>query len=278
MPATRLSAPASALLAATIGALLAPLGARAEEGPTTVPPGGVVRWAGPELVECRIGDQRWKPVEGACLYPIDLDASGEVELVRRSSGGVASRRIRIAPYPYPTQELEVEEKYVAPSAAELERIARERARIGALWGLDTPRRFELPISAPLEPLPEDARFGARRIFNGEPRSPHTGADYAATTGTPVLAVADGRVVLAEEHFFAGNSVFIDHGDGLISMSFHLSEIDVAEGDEVRRGQRIGAVGATGRVTGPHLHFGIRWHRARVDPDLLLGRARPVEID
>lgn len=243
-----------------------------------VAPGSVLRWAGPELIACEHAGRRWAPIDGACYYPVDLGATGELELIRRSSAGVASRRVKIAPYPWPTQHLEVEERYVSPSPTELERIAREKKRVARLWSLDSPRRFAIPLAAPLAELPAASRFGARRIFNGQPRSPHSGADYSATTGTPVLAVADGRVVLAEEHFFAGKSVFVDHGDGLLSMSFHLSEIAVAQGDEVRRGQRLGAVGATGRVTGPHLHFAVRWRGARIDPALLLGSAAPVEIE
>jgi len=97
------------------------------------------------------------------------------------------------------------------------------------------------------------------------------------TGTVVRAVADGRVALSEDQYFAGNAVYVDHGDGLVSMSFHLSERLVADGDEVVRGQPIGKVGATGRVTGPHLHFGLRWRGARVDPDRLLGRLDVVEV-
>jgi murein DD-endopeptidase MepM/ murein hydrolase activator NlpD len=259
--------------------LLIPVSAGAVE-PTAplVPPGSVVRWAGPALLECELAGRRWQPLEGVCHFPIDLATSGELELVRRSSGGVASRRIRIGPYPYPEQRLEVEERYVAPSAADLERIEREKKRVARLWSLESPRRFALPLAPPLGTLPPASRFGARRIFNGEPRSPHSGADFSATAGTPVLATADGRVVLAEEHFFAGKAVFVDHGDGLISMSFHLSEIAVSEGDDVRQGQRLGAVGATGRVTGPHLHFAIRWRGARVDPSLMLGLAEMPRID
>lgn len=244
----------------------------------TIAPGSVVRWPGPGLVECELAGRRWLPLDGACLYPIDLGASGTIELVRRSSGGVASRRVRVGPYPYPTQRLEVEDRYVAPSAQELDRIEAEKRRVARLWSIESPRRFSLPLAAPLAVLPDASRFGARRIFNDQPRSPHSGADFSAAAGTPVFAVADGRVALAEEHFFAGKAVFVDHGDGLISMSFHLSEIAVGAGDEVRRGQRLGAVGATGRVTGPHLHFAVRWHGARIDPALVLGPAAPVEIE
>lgn len=264
------AAAAMATLAVTVRA--APEDLRPE-----VRPGGVVRWSGVELLECALGERRWLPLEDACWYAIDLEARGEVELVRRSTGGVASRRVRVAPYPYPTQELEVEEKYVAPPEEALARIAAERARVVALFSLESPRRFTLPLAAPLAALPSSARFGARRIFNRQPRSPHSGADYSAPPGAPVFAPADGRVALAEEQYFAGRAVYIDHGDGLVSMSFHLSELLVSTGDEVARGQPIGKVGATGRVTGPHLHFGLRWHGARVDPDLLVGAARAVEI-
>lgn len=146
----------------------------------------------------------------------------------------------------------------------------EQARVGALWRVPAgPARFGLPLAPPLASLPAGGRFGSRRIFNGQPRSPHTGADYAAAEGTPVLAAAAGKVVLAADLFFSGGSVFIDHGGGLVTMYFHLSAIEVREGEEVAQGQPVGRVGATGRATGPHLHFGLRWHGARVDPAGLL---------
>ena len=110
----------------------------------------------------------------------------------------------------------------------------------------------------------------RRIINGVSRGSHSGADFGAPSGMPVLAVADGEVALVGEHFFGGRSVFLDHGDGLITMYMHMSEVDVTAGEHVTAGQRIGAVGATGRAQGPHLHFGVRWHGARVDPMSLLG--------
>jgi murein DD-endopeptidase MepM/ murein hydrolase activator NlpD len=125
------------------------------------------------------------------------------------------------------------------------------------------------------PLPEARSFGSRRILNDEPRSPHSGVDFSGATGTPVFAVADGLVVLADEHYFAGKSIYIDHGDQLVSMYFHLSEISVSEGDAVLSGTSIGAVGATGRVTGTHLHFGLRWHGSRIDPRVLLGPSSKI---
>jgi murein DD-endopeptidase MepM/ murein hydrolase activator NlpD len=120
-------------------------------------------------------------------------------------------------------------------------------------------------------LPEGKDFGAKWVFDDQPDSAeiHSGADYALATGTPVVALADGTVVVAEDLFFAGNAVFVDHGDGLIGMYFHLSQISVQAGHDVKKGETLGLVGSTGRVTGPHLHLGVRWHGARIDPQFLL---------
>jgi murein DD-endopeptidase MepM/ murein hydrolase activator NlpD len=214
---------------------------------------------------------RWPPLDGACLYAVDLlRGEGVVELRRTRAGRPESVSIRVGAYPYPVQKLTLPKEKVDLSSEDLARVQRESRAIGRLWGRTGERRFRLPLHPPLDPLPEGGRFGSRRVINGQPKSPHSGADYRAGTGEPILAVADGVVALADEHFFAGNSVFLDHGDGLVSMYFHMSRMNVQEGDPVRRGQVIGEVGATGRVTGPHLHFGLRWHRARVDPALLLG--------
>ena len=186
--------------------------------------------------------------------------------------------MRVGEYPYPVQHITLQDdSHVDLSPEDLARAGRESARIDALWDLDTPRRFTLPLAPPLAHLPAGGRFGSRRVFNGEPRNPHTGADYAAAAGTPVMAVAAGRVVLAEEYFFSGNSVFIDHGDGLISMYFHLSGIAVSAGESVERGEVIGLVGATGRATGPHLHVGLRWHGARIDPAQLLAPVAALPV-
>ena len=236
----------------------------------TVRPGSVVRWPGEGIESCHLDERQWKPIDGACWYPVDLLANGSIQIERRRMGGRESRALQVADYPYDVQHLTIEdESRVHLSADDLARVERESARIRPLWSLGGAPDFALPLGPPLAALPEGGRFGARRVINGEPRSPHTGADYAAATGTPVLAVAAGRVALAEEHFFAGNSVFLDHGDGLISMYFHLSDIAVEPGQRVERGDPLGRVGATGRATGPHLHFGLRWHGARVDPALLM---------
>jgi murein DD-endopeptidase MepM/ murein hydrolase activator NlpD len=218
-----------------------------------------------------MGTASWAPIGDTCFYAIDLlRGQGAVDLVRTREGRRESVSIRVGAYPFPVQKLTLPKEKVDLSPEALARVQRESREIGRLWARTGERRFTLPLHPPLDPLPEGGRFGSRRIINGQPKSPHSGADYTASAGEPILAVADGVVALADEHFFAGNSVFLDHGDGLFSMYFHMSRINVREGETVRRGQVIGEVGATGRVTGPHLHFGLRWHRARIDPALLLG--------
>jgi len=112
-------------------------------------------------------------------------------------------------------------------------------------------------------------WGARRIINGQPRAPHTGVDYSADPGTPVVAANAGRVALVAEYFFPGRLIVLDHGLGLFTLYFHLERVDVRDGERVERGQPIGAVGASGRATGPHLHFGAKLGRARIDPAALL---------
>jgi len=230
-----------------------------------------VRWPGEGIESCAMGKGSWAPLDGACFYAIDfLRGEGSLDLVRTRGGRHESVSVLVGSYPYPVQKLTLPKEKVDLSAESLARVQRESREIGRLWGRTGERRFTLPLHPPLDPLPEGGRFGSRRIINGQPKSPHSGADYTAPAGRPILAAADGVVALAADHFFAGQSVFLDHGDGLISMYFHMSRMNVQEGESVRRGQVIGEVGATGRVTGPHLHFGLRWHRARIDPALLLG--------
>lgn len=261
---------ASRRVGATLACAL--LGAAAAQTPPTVEPGAAVRWTAPGAVACELGARRFDPIGDTCWFPVDLlQPPGPLTLAVVRGDGRETRAVQVADYPYDVQRLEIADQgYVDLSPENLARDRREKARIAELWGREGARRFELPLGTPLAAMPVGGRFGSRRIINGQPRSPHSGADYAADAGTPVLAVADGVVALAEEHFFSGKSVYIDHGLGLVTMSFHLSEILVEEGQAVKRGQTIGRVGATGRVTGPHLHFGARWQGARIDPGLLFG--------
>jgi murein DD-endopeptidase MepM/ murein hydrolase activator NlpD len=170
---------------------------------------------------------------------------------------------------YARQSLKVAPRQVNLSAADLARVNQERIRIDQAlrhWTEPPPESLRLP-----QPVagPHSSSFGMRRVFNGESRNPHSGMDIAAPSGAPVLAPIAGTVVDIGEYFFNGNTVFVDHGRGLISMYCHLSAIDVQPGQRLAAGTRIGAVGMTGRATGPHLHWGLSLNRAWVDPELFL---------
>ena len=159
--------------------------------------------------------------------------------------------------------------------ATLARVKAEQAAMAAaLAAGGTERLWAGPFRAPVEGGRPTGGFGLRRVINKQPRSPHTGYDWAAPRGTPVVAANAGRVALVGEHFFAGRLVVIDHGLGLFTLYFHLDETGVAIGDRVQGGQPIGTVGATGRATGPHLHLGVSLGGARVDPMALLGVVVP----
>ena len=246
----------------------------------TAAPGSLVHWPGEGIERCLVGDRAFAPTvvggERGCLVPVGLNRTADVIAERDLDGRRERLHIGLGEYPYSVQRLEIKDRSrVDLSPENLARVQRENALIGKLWGRQGKPRFSLPLGAPLEKMPAGGRFGAKRIINGEPRSPHTGADYAVPQGTPVLAVDDAVVALSGEFFFSGNAVFLDHGNGLISMYFHLHEVFVEQGDELSRGHRIGTVGSTGRSTGPHLHFGIRWQGERVDPALMLGEPASI---
>jgi murein DD-endopeptidase MepM/ murein hydrolase activator NlpD len=190
-------------------------------------------------------------------------------LVRRT--GQADTRVdyTIEPKQYAEQHLKVPQRTVDLSKQDLARYERERVRQNDVIATFTESwpaglRMRQPV-----PGARSSSFGLRRVFNGQARNPHSGMDIAADTGTPVIAPAAGRVIDTGDYFFNGNTVWIDHGAGLLTMFCHLSAIDVKPGDEVVPGQRIGAVGATGRVTGPHLHWSVSLNRVMVDPELFL---------
>jgi Peptidase family M23 len=258
--------------AAAGGALAFSLSAFGATAPPRVRPGTVVRWEGEGIEWCAVGEKRFEPLDGACYYPVDLlRRAGPLELARGRGGRREATTVQVGKFDYPVQKLTLPRHMVELSPEDLARVERENREMARVWAREGPRRFSLPLGAPLDPLPPGGRFGSRRIINGQPRSPHGGTDYSTAEGTPVLAAADGTVAMVADQFFGGNAVFVDHGDGLVTMYMHMSRVDVHEGQPVRRGERVGAVGSTGRATGPHLHFGVRWRGARVDPALLLGR-------
>jgi murein DD-endopeptidase MepM/ murein hydrolase activator NlpD len=257
---------AAALAALLCGAALAP-----PAEPFRVRPGTLVRWPGAGVEWCEAGGVRSAPLDGACVVPVDLlRKAGPLALARGREGRRETTSVVVGPFDYPVQKLTLPRSMVELSPEDLARVERENREMARLWTRDGPRRFRLPLAEPLEALPAGGRFGHRRVINGRPRSPHGGADYSAAAGRAVLAAADGTVAMVADQFFGGNAVFVDHGDRLITIYMHMSRVDVAEGQDVTRGERVGAVGSTGRATGPHLHFGVRWRGARVDPALLLG--------
>lgn len=176
---------------------------------------------------------------------------------------------------YKEQRLTIKNtRQVNPLPEDLKRINLELAEQNKAYqqfSQKTPSNiyFDKPVEGPLS-----SPFGLKRFFNGEPRAPHSGLDFAVPTGTPVRAPAQGKVILTGNYFFNGNTVFLDHGQGLISMYCHLSVIDVAVGDSLARGQVLGKVGATGRVTGAHLHWNVSLNDARIDPAILIGMFKP----
>lgn len=182
---------------------------------------------------------------------------------------------QVASKDYITQFLTVAPKHVDLSEPDLARVRVEQVKIREAFAVFSP---ELPATftfvSPVEGV-RSSSFGSRRFFNSQPRSPHSGMDIAAPTGTPVIAPAPGRVVNTGDYFFNGKSVFLDHGRGLISMFCHLDTIDVQEGDAILTGQRVGRVGATGRVTGPHLHWSVALNTVLVDPALFLPDPAPI---
>ncbi len=184
------------------------------------------------------------------------------------------QQIEIRPHAYREQRLTVSQSYVTPDPAQLERIREERALIDS--ALNTFARLPLDGISLAPPVhgPRSSSFGLRRFFNDQPRSPHKGMDIAAPEGEPVNAPRDGYVSRVGDFFFNGKTVIVDHGQGLVTMYCHLSEIAVAEDEAVRVGELLGQVGATGRVTGPHLHFGVYLNGTAVDPAILLTPAAP----
>jgi murein DD-endopeptidase MepM/ murein hydrolase activator NlpD len=210
------------------------------------------------------------------LLGVDLEkAPGayELKVTGQTTGDekiACSATIEVRAGRFATEKLTVGKQFVEPSAEQIKRADEERQKLRDIFDQVTPQRlWDGMFRIPLDGATTGSNFGRRRILNGNPGSPHGGADFPAVTGTPVHAAQRGRVVLAEELFFSGNTVVIDHGLGIYTFYGHLSEIDVKVGDELETSAVLGKVGATGRVTGPHLHWGLTVERARVNPVLIV---------
>lgn len=278
---------------AVLSALALGLGqqARADDSdapwPQALPvPGGVVRLPlGPAQqrprVTVRQGDQElpvlvmgeaggWTAVLGIALTATPGDAQISVYTEERGSRQIS---YRIAPKQYQEQHLTVPPHTVDLSPQDLARHQREREHQAQLMaGFSESPAGQSPESLRMQPPapgPRSSSFGLRRVFNGQARSPHSGMDIAAPTGTPVAAPLAARVIDTGDYVFNGRTVWLDHGQGLLSMLCHLSAIDVQPGQIVQAGQRLGAVGASGRVTGAHLHWSVALNRSMVDPALFI---------
>jgi murein DD-endopeptidase MepM/ murein hydrolase activator NlpD len=208
----------------------------------------------------------WHAVAG---LPLDL-IPGTYLLTFETQGERRRHEFQVLAKQYPEQRLTVRKRaYVEPSPEELSRILDEQTRIRAAFAAWTDHEADtLRFAAPVQGRVSSA-FGLRRYFNGEPRQAHSGYDLAAAKGTPVLAPAAGTVVEVGDYFFNGKTIFIDHGQGLVTMYCHLSEFAAVPGQRVARGEKIAEVGMTGRATGPHLHWTISLNNSAVDPSLFL---------
>jgi murein DD-endopeptidase MepM/ murein hydrolase activator NlpD len=211
-------------------------------------------------------------IEWTALVGIPLSAApGRASIAVKAPDASGPRQVgyTVAPKRYTEQRLKVAPGTVDLSPENEARHERERAhqaQVMATFSEPLPQAFAMRVPVPGR---RSSSFGLRRVFNGQARNPHSGMDIAAPTGTAIGAPLPGRVIDTGDYFFNGSTVWLDHGGGLLSMYCHLSEIGVATGDVLKTGERLGAVGATGRVTGPHLHWGVMLNRTMVDPALFL---------
>ena len=245
----------------------------------SVVPGGVVTFKIPgppeEKPVVKHGDRQvlvvrqgagWLAIVG---IPLDVEPGDRHVDVQEAGKEPRSIAFKVLPKQYRTQQLKVAPAMVNPSPEAEARIEKEREKVAAALATFSP---EIPATLRLAqpvPWPRSSSFGLRRVFNGESRRPHSGMDIAAATGTAVRAPMAGRVIDTGDYFFNGNTVWLDHGGGLLTMYCHLSASDVKPGERVKAGERFCAVGATGRVTGPHLHWSVMLNRTMVDPALFL---------
>lgn len=267
------------LLAVLAPAVAGDLAVTARQGP--VYPGDVIRvtvqapedvssmaatWQGREVPLARQAGGVWDALIG-----IDIaDGAGPRSLHLKAfhldgSTSAAIHEFVVDRRTLRTRRITVNPKFVTPPASALARIKEESELLNALFSTTSPDRHWAPDAVrPVEGVAVSG-FGVRTIMNGQTGGPHNGLDLAAPTGTPIYAPAAGVVIYARDLYYTGNTVVVDHGQGLYSTMAHMSAIDVGEGDVVARSTLLGKVGATGRVTGPHLHWGVRLHGARVDP-------------
>ncbi|MDO9710186.1 M23 family metallopeptidase [Paracraurococcus lichenis] len=208
---------------------------------------------------------------GEYAFGLGRDHGPEAVLTVTPPGGTPRQeRLAVAKRQWPVQSITgLPPAQVTPDPEALRRIAAERERLAAVRGTDSAlthfaEGFVLPAHGRVSGV-----FGSQRILNGEPRQPHFGFDIAAPTGTPIQAACGGTVTLAAEFFFFGRLIVLDHGHGVNTLYAHCSAVEVTEGQKVAAGQRIGAIGATGRVTGPHLHFGLSWLQTWLDAQPVL---------
>ena len=202
-------------------------------------------------------------------YALKIDATGQ-----GMPPLTAARTLRVAARTFPTRRLRVAPEFVEPPPDALERIALENERIASLIQIVSARHWDGVFLTPVAPT-ITSDFGTRTLFNGQPRAPHLGVDLAGETGTPVKAPSGGRIALADNFYLTGNTLIIDHGQGLYSLLAHLSRFAVDPGADITAGAVVGFVGATGRVTGPHLHWSTRLNGARVNPMSLVELGAPA---
>ncbi|MGE5753361.1 MAG: M23 family metallopeptidase [Deltaproteobacteria bacterium] len=230
-----------------------------------------VVWKGRTLPMKRTGPGRFLSLIGVDL----MDPPGKVPLSIRTEGrdpGMQfSLDLDVREKPFPLQEISLPPQMAEFDNVTLARIRSEAGILNERLSVISAPAWDLPFLTPVEEY-RPTGFGARRVINGEPRSPHTGVDLRLPAGTPVRSIAAGTVAFSGEQFFGGRSLVLDHGGGLFSIYYHLQETAVAEGQRVEKGETIGAVGSSGRATGPHLHFGVRAAGGRIDPSLLFGSA------
>jgi murein DD-endopeptidase MepM/ murein hydrolase activator NlpD len=241
--------------------------------PSSIYPGDVVRVdvAGADAFSASVFG---KQIQDG-LIGVDLDMKPGVYplKVEASQGRVATLSLRILPKAFPVRRLSVAPSFVNPPAEELSRIARELKTTEGIFHSASSRKWKGPFLFPVDGTP-NSNFGTRSYYNGRRRSPHAGVDFVGATGTPIRAANYGVVAFAESLYFTGNTVIVDYGGGLFSLFAHLSEFKVKSGDTVSPDTVVGLVGATGRVTGPHLHWSVRLQGARVDPLSLVAATKP----